>query len=74
MQIAQPRRRKEDYSYLHNIVSLVDVLREDSGGEAVLRVVGALDHLVHLRELQDLLHGTEDLERCRLNFIVCRTT
>lgn len=48
--------------YLCNDVSAVNVLCEDGCGQSVVCVVSALDHLVHTREADYLLHRTEDLE------------
>ena len=48
-------------------VRLVKVLGEDGGSEAVRCVIGAVNHLLHLTELQDLLNWPKDLWRGILN-------
>ncbi len=41
---------------------LVDVLGEDGGAQSVVRLVGAVNHLLQILELQNLLHRPEDLK------------
>lgn len=53
--------------HLYHIVGPVEVLSEDGGRESVLRVIGALDQLLHVGELDDLLHGAEDLGKEEIN-------
>lgn len=41
---------------------LVDVVGDDAGGEAVLHIVGTLNHLIDGAELEDGLNGSKDLK------------
>ena len=45
-----------------DIESLVNVLGEDWSTQSIVAVIGSLNHLIQLAELEDLLHRPKDLE------------
>lgn len=49
------------WPYLYEVVSLVQILGEDSGGEAIVGVIGTFEQVVEPLEAQDLLNRPEDL-------------